>query len=492
MNRRLATWHGPNRLAVLLLVLLCRLCPLPAIAAESFAEERRILVDIPCSSVSERDRVSATQIDIIGGTKGILRAIVTAAELEQLRSSGFLPGVVASDYRQVYRGMPGIRVPAPYHNAAQVRQILSDTASLNPDIATFHTIGKSVQNRDIVALRLAVTTATLTPRPAVRLVGLHHGDELSSSEFLLYLIRHLVEQYRAGDAEAVGILTGTEIWIVPTVNPDGMESGSRYNAHGYDINRNYSCPNGSHNTSIGGPYAFSEPEPRAIRDISQPSGNAINNCFVLGLTYHAGTECFNYVWNYTPTRAADDALLQFQGQAYADGAHAAGLTSFWVTDGYDWYQTIGDLNDWAYWSTGTLDTTIECTVAHTPAVTTQAQIDAFCLPHLRGTLFSLWLAGEGVRGQVRDAVTSQPLLATVSVREVQNPVYSDPHRSGAFFRVLLGGNYTIDVSAAGYATRTIPNVHVDPPQAANRTRVFTDLGIVALEPQSGVGSWAIY
>ena len=72
-----------------------------------------------------------------------------------------------------------------------------------------------------------------------------------------------------------------------------MESASRYNAHGYDINRNYPCPNGSHNTSIGGPYAFSEPEPRAIRDISQPTGNAINNCFVLGMTYHAGTECFN-------------------------------------------------------------------------------------------------------------------------------------------------------------------------------------------------------
>jgi hypothetical protein len=449
-------------------------------------------VEIPYASTDERDRVTATQIDIVGAANGLLRAIVTPAELDQLRASGFLPGVVAADYRQVYRGMPGERVTAPYHNAAQVRQILSDTALLNPDIATNHVIGQSVQNRDIVALRLAVTTATLTPRPAVRLVGLHHGDELSSSEFLLYLIRHLVDQYRAGAPEAVQLLTETEIWVVPTLNPDGMESASRYNSHGYDINRNYACPNGSHNTSVGGTYAFSEPEPRAIRDISQPTGNAINNCFVLGLTYHAGAECFSYVWGYTPTRAADDTLLQFQGQAYADGAHAAGLTGFWVMNGYDWYQTIGDLNDWAYWNTGTLDTTIECTVAHTPAVTTQAQIDAFCLPHLRGTLFSLWLAGEGVRGQVRDAGTSAPLLATVSVREVQRPVFSDPNRSGAFFRVLLGGDYTVDISAPGYETRTIAGVHVEPPRAASRARVFTDLGVIGLVPQSGVADWVLY
>jgi carboxypeptidase T len=491
MKNALAPMFHARRTGMLIVLIFCALVQMPR-AAEPFAPERRILVEIPFASTVERDRICATQIDVVDATGGRLRAIVTLDEINTLRSSGFAPQTIADDYRKYYGTVPAPAVTSPYHNSAQVRQTLVDTATSNPDIASFHVIGHSVQSRDICALKLTTNPTLTAAKPCVRLVGLHHGDELSSSEFLLYLIRYLVTKYRAGDTEATQMLASTELWIVPVVNPDGMENNSRYNAHGYDVNRNYPCPDGSHNTSVGGPYVFSEPEIRAVRDISQSAGNAINNCFALGLTYHAGETCFNYTWNYTATRCADDLLLQFQGQNYSNAAHAAGLTSFWVTDGYDWYQTIGDLNDYAYQTHGTLDTTIECTVAHTPSVTTQAQIDAFCLPHLRGTLFSIWFAGEGIRGQVRDGATSQPLLATVAVRQANMPMHSDPARSGAFYRVLLAGDYTIDVSAPGYLTRTLTGVHVNASQAASKSRAYTDLGIVALTPLSAAGDWEVY
>jgi hypothetical protein len=35
------------------------------------------------------------------------------------------------------------------------------------------------------------------------------------------------------------------------------------------------------------------------------------------------------------------------------------MPGFWFTDGYDWYQTKGDTNDWAYGAWTQLDTTVE-------------------------------------------------------------------------------------------------------------------------------------
>jgi murein peptide amidase A len=59
-------------------------------------------------------------------------------------------------------------------------------------------------------------------------------------------------------------LAGAALWVVPTINPDGVAANTRGNAHGVDLNRNF--PFGWRHLGgleYSGTRALSEPESRA-------------------------------------------------------------------------------------------------------------------------------------------------------------------------------------------------------------------------------------
>ena len=120
-----------------------------------------------------------------------------------------------------------------------------------PNLVGSRVIGRSVQGRPITAYLVGDPTA----RRTALLLGQMHGDE------------------KAGIATANAVIkgpriTGLRLWVVPTLNPDGNAAGTRTNAHGVDLNRNFAhrWARTAKGSTYGGPASFSEPESRALRD----------------------------------------------------------------------------------------------------------------------------------------------------------------------------------------------------------------------------------
>jgi protein MpaA len=131
------------------------------------------------------------------------------------------------------------------------------TLGHGPDLpaASKVVIGHSVLGRRITAYRYGDRNS---PRKAL-VVGNIHGDEPQG----IRVIR-TIRSMRAR-------IHGMDLWVIDTVNPDGLRAHTRQNARRVDLNRNFSKKwrrNGGPGARYyGGRKPFSEPETRAVRDL---------------------------------------------------------------------------------------------------------------------------------------------------------------------------------------------------------------------------------
>ena len=109
-------------------------------------------------------------------------------------------------------------------------------------------LGHSVRGRAIVATRIGDAAAPVR----VLVVGDVHGNEPAGEAIVARLRR--------------ARLDGVVLYLVRTGNPDGRVSGTRQNARGVDLNRNFPWRwrPGARGTYYPGPKAGSEPETRAL------------------------------------------------------------------------------------------------------------------------------------------------------------------------------------------------------------------------------------
>jgi protein MpaA len=109
-------------------------------------------------------------------------------------------------------------------------------------------VGHSRDGRAIVVHVLGAATA----KRRVLLVGCIHGNECAGQRILAAL-------------EHRPVRTGVQLWLVPSMNPDGEAANTRQNADGVDLNRNfpYQWRAGGGSTYYAGPRPSSEPETRA-------------------------------------------------------------------------------------------------------------------------------------------------------------------------------------------------------------------------------------
>ena len=140
------------------------------------------------------------------------------------------------------------RVTVLVATAAVLVQVTLAPAFARADAPVRVVIGHSVLGRPIVAYHLGDPHA----RTTALIVGQMHGDEHAG----------VVVANSIVDGAPV---TGVNLWVVPTMNPDGNARHTRQNARGVDLNRNW--PNNwAHLTGMyySGPKPLSEPETRGM------------------------------------------------------------------------------------------------------------------------------------------------------------------------------------------------------------------------------------
>ena len=110
-------------------------------------------------------------------------------------------------------------------------------------------LGRSWEGRPIEAIEVGNPSGA-----RVLVVGCVHGDETAGIAI--------------AEALAHAAPRDLDLWIVPDLNPDGVAAGTRQNAHGVDLNRNFPWrwrPLGGDYAS--GPRPLSEREARIAHDL---------------------------------------------------------------------------------------------------------------------------------------------------------------------------------------------------------------------------------
>jgi protein MpaA len=123
----------------------------------------------------------------------------------------------------------------------------SSGASLDDPVTV--ELGKSVNGREINAIELGDPDA----KRKILVIGEIHGDERAGTA--------IVEALARGPE-----VEGADVWIIPSLNPDGAASRTRQNARGVDLNRNFPWrwhrDGEAFDQQYSGPRVLSEPESR--------------------------------------------------------------------------------------------------------------------------------------------------------------------------------------------------------------------------------------
>ena len=137
---------------------------------------------------------------------------------------------------------------------------------VEPTLLERRVLGRSVEGRDIEAFRYGTKGGT-----PIMVIGVIHGDE-DAGLLITDVLRTMTPP------------TGVDLWIIPTVNPDGTVADTRGNANRVDLNRNFPrdwAPQGEPGYwQYAGPSAGSEPETKAVMKFVREVKPA------LGIWYH--------------------------------------------------------------------------------------------------------------------------------------------------------------------------------------------------------------
>lgn len=350
-----------------------------------------------------------------------------------------------------------------YRSNPEIEALFTQYAAAYPNLCRVSQVGTSVQGRPLWVIKLTSNPDIAADKPAVRYIATIHGDEPIGTEMCLKFTAKLLTQY-GSNARVTSLLDNTVVWIMPLMNPDGMELKTRRNYQSKDLNREFPV----YGIDFTGTIMDGEP----LGDTGRPPEVAAvmrwcaSETFVLSANFHAGAVVANYPYDNEPgivtgepAYSPDEELFQWISLRYAmNNSAMRNSTEFsqGITNGSAWYSLAGGMMDWNYRYLGCMEVTMELSEIKWPYY---LALNGLWIENEEAMLAYLEGVHYGVRGLALNRVTGEPVRARVLAEGNSQPVFSSPV-VGNYHRILLPGTYNLSWSAPDYVTYHVDGVEV--------------------------------
>ena len=427
-----------------------------------FSRQPAEIVKIDREQVLE---LTKNKIDIDSVKKETILVWINENEFNWIKSKGWVVKWIPNEAK-IYRDklkeetQDSKNPMKDYHTYDEMVAELENHTTSYPNLCRLESIGKSVQGRDLWFMKITDNPDVEEAEPEFKYISTMHGDEVVGMEMCLYLIDYLLSEYET-NSRIKSLVDETEIWIMPLMNPDGFEAGSRSNANGIDLNRNFP------DRVIGLPEEKIQPETQAIMDFGEAHSS------VMSANFHTGALLVNYPYDstfyphedyhpdwYTPDNDVfvnHSLEYSIHNQPMYENTNPYIGTVNGIVNGITWYIAEGGMQDYNYVWLGCNEVTIELSYSDMVPV---EQLSKYWDNNRESMLSYMEKVHTGVRGIVTDSFTGEPLEAEIQVEGRDHKVYSDGD-VGDYYRLLLPGTYNLIFEAEGYPSKTVSDVIVN-------------------------------
>lgn len=337
-----------------------------------------------------------------------------------------------------------------YPSFQEITNFLKTMTAKYPKITKLTSIGKSVEGRDLWVVKISDNVNVDEQEPEFKYISSMHGDEITGRELTQFLIKDILEGYGV-DPEITDLVNNTEIYIMPSMNPDGSQRRQRANANGFDLNRNFP----EYTRNDGNSSVNRQPETIAVMNF-QAKRN-----FALSANFHGGAVCVNYPWDATYTKHPFDKLVKGLSLKYAGlNEEMRNSREFddGVTNGAEWYVLRGGMQDWSYAYHNDLQVTIELSDRKWPRY---RDIPGFYNRNKESMLAYAKSIHQGAGIKIADRNASGKVeIARVLNDGSLKKLGSYGFNHGEFFKVLEAGEYQFNVLIDGETQRKDLKVNV--------------------------------
>jgi hypothetical protein len=331
-----------------------------------------------------------------------------------------------------------------YHNYTALTAELNRIASAYPDIIQLQSAGKSVEQRELWYVKISDQVEVDEEEPKMLYLANMHGDEVVGREMMLLLIDELARNY-GKNQKITELINHSQIYIMPSMNPDGFERHQRWNARNADLNRDF-------------PDFTSDPE-NTTSNRQIETGHVMRlhqqHHFALALNFHGGTVCMNLPWDTQPNeptseKFADDALLNALARAYANASpemlenHGSSFERG-VTYGYEWYEVDGGLQDWSIHYDQSAHATVELSHPKWPSA---GDLESYWNTNRAPMIDYLSEIRQGVFVEVVDQNGRR--IQNISAQLADSPRWIQ-YPNGLIFRPAQAGRHQLQIQAEGFS-----------------------------------------